>query len=208
MTSKLTPCTVWGIEFDALINETKTLTSSIPTYPVENGFSVSDTIINQPIQISMTLYLSNTPVTWLYRHGNSNDRVRYICNLIEQKWFEKSLTKIVTSDTIYTNMGITSVSIKKSSELGYSREISINAQQVRTTNRKIVNIPDYILKAGETMANAGTASTSSESAKETSSTSASAVSTAASTSESENLKKSKKNQSILYGAAKGLKLIK
>lgn len=217
MARNLTPCTVWGIEFDALINETKTLTSSIPTYPVESGFSVSDTIINQPVQVSMTLYLSNTPVTWLYRHGNANDRVRYICDLIERMWFEKKLTKIVTSDAIYTNMGITSISIKKSSELGYSREISISAQQVRTTQRKVVNIPDYILRSGETMANAGTASTSSESAKETSSTSAAAVSSneVSSTSavsgnevKSSSETKAKKNQSILYGAAKGLKLIK
>lgn len=157
MARKLQPVSVWGIEFDALIDETKSMTSTIPEYPVEKGFSVSDTIINDPIQFSATLYLTNTPVTWLYRHGSSNDRVKRICNDIEKKWFEKKLTKIVTSDAVYTNMGLTSISIKKSADIGYAREISISAKKVRVTKRKTVNIPTYVLKAGESMANAGKA---------------------------------------------------
>ena len=63
------PVSVAGIEFDALIDETKTLSASIPVYPVEEGFPVSDTIILDPLSVQMTLYISSTPVTWLYRHG-------------------------------------------------------------------------------------------------------------------------------------------
>lgn len=212
------PVSIWGIEFDALIDETKSMTSTIPEYPVENGFSVSDTIINDPITVSMTLYLSNTPVTWLYRHGSSNDRVNQVCKLIEQKWFSKQLTKIVTSDTTYTNMGLTSISIKKSLDIGYAREISISAKQVTVTKRTTVNVPNYILKSGETMADTGKTSTSKSSAKSTASASSS-TSTASgfssssgssgsksSTSKSGN-SNSKKSASILYGAASGLGLI-
>lgn len=165
MARNLTPVTIWGIEFDALIEETKTMNSTIPTYPVEDGFTVSDTIINNAVQVSMTLYLSNTPVTWLYRHGTAKDRVQQICDELEKKWMEKELTKIVTSDTIYTNMGITSLAIKKTKELGYSREIPITASQVRVTTKQTVSIPEYSLKSGETGAKAGSASTSTSSAK-------------------------------------------
>lgn len=161
----LQPVSIWGIEFDALVDETKTLSSTVPAYPVENGFPVSDTIILDPISISMTLYVSNTPVTWLYRHGSSTDRVNKICELIEQKWLEKELAKIVTSDTIYTDMGITSISIKKSKEIGYAREISISAQKIRITSRETTEVPDYILKSGKTKSNSGTASTSNASEK-------------------------------------------
>lgn len=160
MALKMKPVTIWGIEFDALIDESKTLSSTIPIYPVEKGFPVSDTIINDPVSLQLTLYVSNTPVTWLYRHGSSTDRIIKICNLIEKKWEEKKLTKIVTSDTIYKDFGITSISIKKSREIGYAREISITAQKVRKTKKKTVKIPSYILKSGKTMANAGIASTS------------------------------------------------
>lgn len=201
-----TPVSVWGIEFDALIDETKTMTSTIPEYPVESGFSVSDTIINDPIQVQMTLFLTNTPVTWLYRHGSSTDRVRRVCELIEQKWFEKKLTKIVTSDTTYTNMGLTSISIKKSSDIGYAREISISAKKVRQTKRKTVKIPKYVLKAGESMADAGKASASKSSAKSSSGASSSSSSSSGggsskSSNGSSNSNNSKKSASILYGAA-------
>jgi hypothetical protein len=62
------PVTVDGIEFDALIDESKTYEADVSTYPVEKGFEVSDTIILKPLTLSMTLYLTNTPVTWRARH--------------------------------------------------------------------------------------------------------------------------------------------
>lgn len=200
----LKPVTVAGIEFDALIDEQKTMTATIPAYPVENGFPVSDTIILEPLSLQMTLYVTNTPVTWLYRHGNSVDRVNLICERMENLWLDKKLVKIVTTDAIYTNMGITSISIKKSKEIGYAREISLQVQKIRITNRKTVVIPSYVLKAGATMANAGTASSSTSSSKSSSSSSSSGSSGSNSSSKSNS---SKKGQSILYGAASGLGFI-
>ena len=197
----LQPVSIWGIEFDALVDETKTLSSTVPAYPVENGFPVSDTIILDPISISMTLYVSNTPVTWLYRHGSSTDRVNKICELIEQKWLEKELAKIVTSDTIYTDMGITSISIKKSKEIGYAREISISAQKIRITSRETTEVPDYILKSGKTKSNSGTASTSNASEKASAGSSESANTGGSGGGPGSD---AKKGRSILYGVADGL----
>lgn len=147
MSRKLQPVSVWGIEFDALIDETKSMTSTIPEYPVEKGFSVSDTIINDPIQFSATLYLTNTPVTFLYRHGSSNDRVKRICNDIEKKWFEKKLTKIVTSDAVYTNMGITSISIKKSADIGYARRDFYFRKESQSDKEKNREYPDLCFES-------------------------------------------------------------
>lgn len=202
----LKPVTVAGIEFDALIDEQKTMSATVPAYPVEEGFPVSDTIILDPLSLQMTLYVTNTPVTWLYRHGNSVDRVNRICEMMENLWLDKKLVKIVTTDAIYTNMGITSISIKKSKEIGYAREISLQVQKIRITNRKTVVIPSYILKAGETMANAGTASSSTSSAKSSTGSSGNSGSSGSGSSSSGN-NSAKKSQSILYGAATGLGFI-
>ena len=200
--SNIIPVSIWGIEFDALIEQDQTLTSTIPTYPVEEGFPVSDTIINDPISLQLTLFVSCTPVTWLYRHGNSTDRVRKICDKIEAKWREKNLAKIVTSDKVFSNMGITSISIKKAQGNAYSRQITISAQKVVVTKRKTVIIPEYVLKAGKTMANAGAASTS------TSSSSSGANGGSSAGSNNSNSESSaKKSQSILFGAAKSLNFI-
>lgn len=204
---KLQPVSMWGIEFDALIDESKTMSATIPAYPVEEGFPVSDTIILDPISVSMTLYISNTPVTWLYRHGNSTDRVNKICDLLEQKWLQKQLAKIVTTDTVYTNMGITSIVIKKSKEIGYAREISLSAQKVRITKRKTVSIPSYVLKSGETKANAGTASTSTTSGKSSTGSGSGGSSSGSGSKSGSSGSSAKKSQSILYGAASGLGFI-
>ena len=194
---KLKPVSVAGIEFDALMDEQKSMSATVPSYPVENGFPVSDTIILEPLSISMTLYVSNTPVTWLHRHGSSQDRVNKICEEIENLWLEKKLVKIVTTDAIYKNMGITNISIKKSKEIGYAREITLQAQKVEVTKTKTVTIPDYLGKSGETGANAGSASTSKSSGNDSAGSNSSSTSAS-----SENEAEEKK--SILYGVANGL----
>ena len=213
---RLKPVAIDGITFDAMLNEQKNYNATIPQYPVESGFPISDTIILEPLSIQLTLYISNTPVTFLYRHSNSMDRVKKICEQIEKLWLSKKLVKIVTPDTIYTDMGLTSISIKKSKELGYAREISITAVKVRITNTKTASIPDYILKSGKSMANAGKADTTTSSQKKASSDGDEAGSTGATNSdlgiggsssgsnESKQKKDSKKGKSVLYGLAGGL----
>ncbi len=195
----LKPVSIAGIEFDALISEKKSLSATIPSYPVEDGFPVSDTIIIDPVQIELTLYISNTPVTWLYRHGSSMDRVNRICDRLEALWLEKRPVKIVTTDAIYKNMGITGLTISRSSETGYAREVNLSAGMIRITERRMALIPSYVLKSGTTQAGAGTAVTSDSSSR---SGAAGAGSGGSGSGKSDN----GKGRSILYGIADGLKL--
>jgi len=197
----LRPVSVDGIEFDALIDEDKTMSSTVPVYPVEDGFPVSDTIILEPLSISMNLYVSNTPVTWLQQHGSSTERVNIICEQIENMWLEKKLVKVITTEAIYTDMGITSINIKKSKEIGYAREIAITMQKVRKTEKRTASIPSYLLQSGKTGANAGSASTS------TTSTKSGESSASDSGTDGSNSTQAKKGQSILYGVASGLGFI-
>lgn len=55
------PVSINGIEFDALIDESRTLEATVPEYSVESGFSVSDAIILSPEKLDMTLFVTNTP---------------------------------------------------------------------------------------------------------------------------------------------------
>lgn len=205
---RLKPVAIDGITFDAMLSEQKDLNATIPKYPVESGFPISDTIVLEPIGIQMTLYISNTPVTFLYRHSNSMDRVKKICEQIEKLWLSKKLVKIVTPDTIYTDMGLTSISIKKSKELGYAREISITATKVRITNTKTASIPDYVLKSGQSMANAGKSDTKSSKKKggeeEANNSAGVSASGGGGNADSSQKNESKKGHSILYGIAGGL----
>lgn len=169
----LQPTSIAGIEFDALISDDVGYTADIPEYPVENGYNVSDTIILKPITLSMTVFVSDTPATWRNRKGHhpAANRSIKVCKKMEDLYFKRKLVKVVTTDKIYTNMGITSMSISHSSEVGYARQIQLSLKKVYVTKRKTVYIPKYILQSGESKKNAGKATTSSSSSNSKSSSS-------------------------------------
>ena len=154
------PVSINGLEFDALIDESRTLEATVPEYSVESGFSVSDSVILNPEKLSMTLFVTNTPVTWYRRHGASPTRVDNVVKQLEELYFAKEPVTIVTSDATYTSMAIESITISKSLEIGYARQIPISFKKIRVTTAKTTTIPDSYGKSGATAASAGTASTS------------------------------------------------
>lgn len=54
------------LNFDALIDQTIDYNADVPEYVTEKGFSVSDNVSLKPEELSMTLYVTDTPVTWKY----------------------------------------------------------------------------------------------------------------------------------------------
>ena len=153
------PVSIDGIEFDALMEESKTLEADVPSYPTEAGFSVSDSIILRPLTLSMTLFLTNTPVTWKAKHGASPSRVQDVLKQLEGLYFKKKLVTLSTSEKTYENMAIVSIELTKSKETGTSREIPITFQEIRITESQKTTIPASYGKSGATGKNAGTAST-------------------------------------------------
>ena len=74
---------------------------------------------------------------------------------IENLYFSRSLVAVVTADKTYSNMGIVNLGIKKSTELGYMKEISISLKEVMTTSSKTAVMPDSYGRSGTTGTNAG-----------------------------------------------------
>lgn len=158
------PVSIDGIEFDALIDETKKHEADVPTYPVESGFEVSDTIILKPLSLDMTLFLTNTPVTWKGRHGTNPSRVQDIIKQLEELFFKKKPVTVTTSEKTYENMAIINIELTKTKETGTSREIPISFQEIRVTESQTTTIPDSYGKSGATGTNAGTANTTTSNA--------------------------------------------
>jgi hypothetical protein len=188
------PVSINGIEFDALVSEERTLEADSPDYPVEDGFSVNDTIILKPRTLSMTLFVTDTPVTWRSRGHGGAGWTDNVIQRLEDLYFSKTLVTIVTSERTYKNMAIMSISFSKTAEEGYARQIPITFNEIRVTSSKKTTIPDSYGKSGESGSNAGTASTS---------TSSTPAASAASTSSGESQNKS----SILYSLASGAGLL-
>lgn len=154
------PVSINGIEFDALITGDRTLEASVPEYSVEDGYSVSDSIIIGSEKLSMLLFVTNTPVTWYRRHGASNTRVKNVCARLEQMFLEATPVTIITNEKVYRNMAIESIGFSKNLETGYSREIPISFKKIRVTTAKTTTIPASYGKSGSSGSSAGNASTS------------------------------------------------
>lgn len=153
------PVSVAGIEFPAMLDETQTFTSDIPEYPVETGFVISDNITLQPMELPLTLLLSDTPLTWRGRVRSMSEAE----SMLKELYFSKTPFTVVTPSGTFESMGITSMQIKRSSENGYNKEVSLSLKQINVTATKTASIPDSYGKSGATGANAGTASTSASS---------------------------------------------
>lgn len=157
------PASVGGIEFDALIESVEGYEAEVPEYPTEKGFSVSDTIVLKPDSLNMTLFVTDTPVTWKNRLGSGPGKTEAVVKRLKELYFRKQPVEVVTSDSVYSNMAITSLSIRKSAEVGYAREIPISFKKIIVTESKTVSIPASYGKSGKTGASGGTANTSSSS---------------------------------------------
>lgn len=194
------PVSVNGIEFDALISSTHTMEATVPEYAIETGFVVSDAIILNPEQLEMVLFVTNTPVTWHNLHGGDPSRVENITKQLEELYYTAEPVTVITSDATYTDMAIESLSINKTAEIGYAREIPISFKKIRVTTAKTTTIPDSYGKSGATAAQSGTANTSQGSTSSSTSDSSGASSSGKASGGNGGNSKS----SILYGAAKTL----
>ena len=154
----LQPVTVGGIEFDALIKENLQRSATIPQYAVEDGFDVSDTIHLEPVSLTMTLYVTATPVTFQAKHGHQRNRVQAICDQLEIKYLQRELVTIKTPVRTYNNMGITSFSYERSATTRYAREISLSAREVFVTKQSAGWIDTESHKSGISQVLGGMAS--------------------------------------------------
>lgn len=159
MGKAMQPVMINDLEFDALIDQTHTLESSIPQYPVEDGFNVSDAIILSPEKVAMTLYVTNTPVTWYDRHGGNQYRVDEVCKQMQEIYFSRTPVTVTTTDATWDLMGIESLEISKSLEEGYSRQITVSLVKIRITKLKTTTIPPEYARSNATKEKAGEANT-------------------------------------------------
>ena len=192
------PVSVADIEFDALIDSEEGYEADVPEYPTEKGFSVSDTIVLKADTLNMTLYVTDTPVTWRERTGSGPGKTEGVVRRLKDLYFAKKVLEVTTTDCVYSNMVITSMNIKKSVEVGYAREIPISFKKIEVTETATAEIPASYGKSGKTGKAAGKASTT---AASTAGSSLSGGSSASGSSSSSS------RGSVLYNAASSFGLL-
>ena len=155
------PVSINGIEFDALIDEQNNWSATIPEYAVEDGHTISDDIIVGAEQLSLTLFVTDTPVSWKSRHGSYIGRSDDVIDDLKNMYFSGRAVTISTTRKTYKNMGIESLSVSRSSDTGYAKEVQVTCKKINITKTKTTTIPSSYGKSGSTEASAGTANTKS-----------------------------------------------
>ena len=143
------PVSVDDIEFDALIDSEEGYEADVPEYPTEKGFSVSDTIVLKADTLNMTLYVTDTPVTWRERTGSGPGKTEGVVRRLKDLYFAKKILEVTTTDCVYSNMVITSMNIKKSVEVGYAREIPDSLQEDRGDGNSHRRNPGQLRQVGQ-----------------------------------------------------------
>ena len=174
------PVSVDDIEFDALIDSEEGYEADVPEYPTEKGFSVSDTIVLKADTLNMTLYVTDTPVTWRKRTGSGPGKTEGVVRRLKDLYFAKKILEVTTTDCVYSNMVITSMNIKK----------------IEVTETATAEIPASYGKSGKTGKAAGKASTTAASTAGSSSSSGSSSGSSSSS-----------RSSVLYNAASSFGLL-
>ncbi len=153
------PSSLGGVKFDAVINRERTYEAEVPTYPVENGYKVSDSILRGPMTMSVTAFISNTPVTWRNQLGSTTNRVSRVCKELEKLYFAGQPVTFISGNKVYSNMAIVSISVPETPEMLNAVEVPISLQQVEITKSKTTTIPASYGMSGTTGESGGSSST-------------------------------------------------
>ena len=154
------PAKLNDIAFDAIVTRETSYEADVPEYPIETGFYVSDAVLRKPITLTVTAFISDSPVTW--RDLRSRNRLTKTLKELENLYFAGELVTFSTSDKVYSSMAITSLTVPETEDMANAVEVSFTLKQIRVTKSRTKTIPaDYGL-GGTTAESGGTANTSEE----------------------------------------------
>lgn len=149
------PAKLGEIEFDAIIERTETMSSDVPEYATEEGYSIADNVCLKPVELDVTAIFSNAPVTWGDRHAASSSRVESMIEEIRQLWKSRKLVTFTASGDSWENMSIVSCSAPRKPEYGNTVRLQLTLRQATITSSETSAISIKYARGGETQQNTG-----------------------------------------------------
>ena len=133
------------VYFDAIIQREVNLSATVPQYPTEKGRYFSDGVLRRPRTLSVTAFISDTPVTWRNRLPNDYlaSRFEEEIHLLQNLYFSGQLMRFFSGGRIYENMAIEKISIPEVPDMKNASEVKLTLQQVEMVGSDTVEIDDY-----------------------------------------------------------------
>lgn len=151
-TFSMTDPTAGVLEVDTLEQETHEWNRDVTESPVENGSPIADHVIQQPLKLTITGFISNAPVTGFLEGAvslvtdgfSSENRVQAAIDKLYSFYASKELVTIYTRYKLYQNMLITNISIPRRPEDGDAIQFTIDATEVRIVSTATTKLPEGV----------------------------------------------------------------
>lgn len=138
------PARLGDFEFDAIIKRPETLSSKIPDYATEEGYSASDHICLEAVTLDVTAVISNAPITWADRHPASSSRVQSAVEELRQLWEKRMPMTFTAGGDSYENVCIESVTFPKEESNSERIELKLKQVSINSTETANISIDDYV----------------------------------------------------------------
>jgi hypothetical protein len=136
-----------SIEFDATTEETHNWTNTVTSSPVEDGSDVTDNILQNPRQLTLTGIITNSPVFLDDSQTSSIDdspqetRVNRVFGLLSDLMDKGGLLTVFTRYKVYSDMAITSINIPRTVGIGEAIVFTIEFLKIRIVSTQNVDVP-------------------------------------------------------------------
>lgn len=160
-----TPTQVGSLKVDIVKSFEYQYNQDVTSHPVETGFEIQDHIVNKPLQLTMTVGISSSPVTWYWQNGTGQTKFADGLKALEQIRNNKEPVTIIRPEKKYDDMVLTSCRVTKQDDSKSVIYADLSFTQIVKVTVQTTQIPEDIVAAskeedvGETAANAGSAST-------------------------------------------------
>lgn len=128
---------VGAITFDLLLAEDHNFNSQISEHPIEDGSIISDHILNELENGTLTGFVSNYS---LYSTGLTSNRPQDIFDALVDLWKSKELVTVTLIHNTYENCLINSMPISRDSDTGDAIVIQISFKKVNIVKLQTLSV--------------------------------------------------------------------
>ncbi|EPZ2455322.1 phage baseplate protein [Citrobacter youngae] len=151
-----------SMSFDCVDNETHHWSNNITAYPVEGGVDVTDNIKAQQRELTLTGFISNTPIHGLLdevanfadKFLNGRKRTADAYNQLKALSELKIPVTVTTRYEVYENMALADVAIVRKSDEGDALVVDMQFQQIEIVKAQTGKVPPGIGAPGSQSDNA------------------------------------------------------
>jgi len=132
------------IEPDAAISREASQSATATQWPIEGGASITDHAIVGPLNVSLDLAFSPSPLTELFP-ASGLGRPSQAWDLLLLALQKRDNIRVTTPHAVYENMVLTSLSSPETAQDGYTRRFTVDLQQVLRVSAQESAIPTKYL---------------------------------------------------------------